>query len=130
MKIPRSIVAAISAQAEAAAPIEACGYLAGRKDVVLKHYPMTNVDCSEQHFSFDPEEQFKVARLVREQKMQMIGVYHSHPATPARPSAEDIRLAYDPEIIHVILSLAGQRNDLKAFRISADRVSPETIEIT
>jgi proteasome lid subunit RPN8/RPN11 len=130
MKIPRSIVAAISAQAEAAAPIEACGYLAGREGVVLKHYPMTNVDCSEQHFSFDPQEQFKVVRQVREQKMQMIGVYHSHPATPARPSAEDIRLAYDPEIIHVILSLAGQRNDLKAFRISADRVSPETIEIT
>lgn len=130
MKIPRSIVTAISDQAEAAAPIEACGYLAGKADAVLKHYPMTNVDRSEKHFSFDPEEQFTVMRQMREQEMQMIAVYHSHPATPARPSAEDIRLAYDPDIVHVIVSLAGGRNDLKAFRIKAGRVRPKAIEIT
>ena len=130
MKIPRSIAAAILAQAEAAAPIEACGYLAGRHGVVRGHYPMTNADRSATHFSFDIEEQFRVMRAVREQGMQMIGVYHSHPVTPARPSAEDVRLAYDPNIIHVIISLAGGGNDLKAFKIKSGRVSPEVIEIT
>jgi proteasome lid subunit RPN8/RPN11 len=130
MKIPRSIVAAILVQAEAAAPIEACGYLAGRDDVVHRHYPMTNMDRSETHFSFDIEEQFRVMRTVREQEMHMIGVYHSHPVTPARPSAEDIRLAYDPDIIHVIISLADGGNDLRAFKIKSGRVSPQAIEIT
>lgn len=130
MKITHSIVAAILTQAEAVAPIEACGYLAGRDGVVLRHYPMTNMDRSEMHYSFDIEEQFRVMRMVREQEMHVIGVYHSHPATPARPSAEDIRLAYDPDIIHVIISLAGGGNDLKAFKINSGRVSPEVIEIT
>jgi proteasome lid subunit RPN8/RPN11 len=60
----------------------------------------------------------------------MIGVYHSHPVTPARPSAEDIRLAYDPDIIHVIISLADGGNDLRAFKIKSGRVSPQAIEIT
>lgn len=130
MKIPRSIVTAILAQAETAAPIEACGYLAGRHGVVHRHYPMTNVDRSATHFSFDIEEQFRVMRAVREQELQMIAVYHSHPVTPARPSAEDVRLAYDPDIIHVIISLAGGGNDLQAFKIKSGRVLPEVIAIT
>ena len=35
----------------------------------------------------------------------MLAIYHSHPETPARPSAEDIRLALTPNVIYVIISL-------------------------
>lgn len=129
MKIPRAIVNAILAQAEAAVPIEACGYLAGNDGVVVSHFPMTNVDQSEIHFAFDPEEQFQVIKAARQQALQLIGVYHSHPTTPARPSEEDIRLAYDPDMVHVIVSLADHGRGLKAFRIKAGRVTPEALEI-
>jgi proteasome lid subunit RPN8/RPN11 len=47
----------------------------------------------------------------------MLANYHSHPATPARPSVEDIRLAYDPDIFYFIISLATGKPEIKAFRI-------------
>lgn len=59
----------------------------------------------------------------------MRAVYHSHPATPARPSAEDIRLANDPSISYVIVSLAGPEADVKSFLIHNGQVSPEPLEV-
>lgn len=129
MKIPRSIMEAIMAQAEEAVPIEACGYLAGNDGEVVRHIPMTNADQSEVHFTFAPEEQFQAIKAARQQGLQLMAVYHSHPATPARPSEEDIRLAYDPDIIYVIISLADEGRELKAFRIKGGRVTPEAVEI-
>jgi proteasome lid subunit RPN8/RPN11 len=35
----------------------------------------------------------------------MLAIYHSHPETPARPSAEDIRLALTPDVTYVVVSL-------------------------
>jgi len=98
-------------------PNEACGLLGGKDDEVIKRYPMTNIDESPEHFSFDPAEQFKVFRQARSEGLKLIANYHSHPATPARPSQEDIRLAFDSEIVYLILSLAGEVPDLKGFKI-------------
>ncbi|MCP4751415.1 MAG: M67 family metallopeptidase [Proteobacteria bacterium] len=130
MKIPREVVSAIYRQARAEAPLEACGYLAGRNGTVAKHYRLTNMDQSEEHFSFDPKEQFAVIKSAREEQLDLIAVYHSHPETPARPSAEDIRLAYDPDISYVIVSLANNGDDIKSFKISDGNVTPEILEIT
>ncbi len=129
MKIPTCIVEAIYAQAAQEAPIEACGYLAGENDNVSVHYPMTNIDRSAEHFSFDPKEQFAVIKQVREEGLDILAVYHSHPETPARPSQEDIRLAYDPTIVYVIASLAEDRRTIKAFRITNGDVEQEDLEV-
>ena len=60
---------------------------------------------------------------------ELAGVYHSHPTSPARPSQEDIKLAYDPDLSYVIVSLADWENPLKSFRIRDSQVEPEEIEI-
>jgi hypothetical protein len=49
--------------------------------------------------------------------------------SPARPSQEDIRLAYDPYISYVIISLADGGEDVKSFKIKDGQVIPENIEI-
>jgi len=90
---------------------------------------MTNTDHSPEHFSFDPSEQFQALRTARSQGFELIANYHSHPETPSRPSVEDIRLAYDPDILYLILSLAGEIPVLKAFRIQNGISVEETIEI-
>ncbi len=104
-------------------PVECCGMLAGtfsEEDVeVVDIYPMRNVDNSPEHFSLDPEEQFQVFYSIRDRGLKMLGNYHSHPATPARPSEEDIRLAHDPNAVYMIVSLAGQEPVLKCFFIRA-----------
>lgn len=98
-------------------PIEACGYLAGKNGIITHAFKMQNMDNSSYHFSFSPEEQFKTIKEIRKLELDLIGNYHSHPSTPARPSQEDIRLAYDPDIIYIIVSLANKAVDMKPFRI-------------
>lgn len=126
MKIPQKIVDEIFDQAREETPLEACGYLAGTGDMVQARYPMTNIDQSEEHFSFDPKEQFAAVKQARAAGLSLLAVYHSHPASPARPSEEDIRLAYDPQMLYIIASL--QDFYIKAFRISEGKVAEELLE--
>ena len=129
MKITKGILEKIYEQAEEEAPLEACGYLAGKEGFITSHYKMTNVDKSETHFSLDPKEQFQVTKSVRADGSDLIAVYHSHPASPARPSEEDIRLAHDSSIIYVIVSLENENRTFGAFTIKNGMVTPEPLDI-
>ena len=129
MKIKKNIYENIMAHAKKCAPIEACGYLASQDGVIIKHYELTNIDQSEEHFSFDPAEQFATMKDARANRLDVSAVYHSHPVTPARPSQEDIKLAYDPNISYVIVSLADGDKDIKSFKIKDGRVNLEDIKI-
>ncbi len=130
MKISNTVIKAITAHAQREMPHEACGYLVGDETMVHYHYEMTNLDKAADHFSMDPNEQFAAVKDMREQGTTLLAVYHSHPETPSRPSEEDIRLAYDPNISHVIISLADPENiTIKSFKICKGNVSLEEIEI-
>jgi len=127
IRVPQHIINAIFEQAYNELPNETCGLLAGTQAEVVKLFPMTNIDHSSEHFSFDPVEQFKVLREARAEGLQIIANFHSHPETPSRPSEEDIRLAYDPNILYFIASLAADMPVLKAFRIQNGKVTEEII---
>ena len=122
--IPERILNAMIAQAQSAAPNEACGLLSGRGRRVLEFHPMTNADNRPDHFTLVPAEQFAVAKQIRAAGNETLAVCHSHPATPARPSEEDIRLAFASDIVYVILSLARtNRPILRGFKIDEEHVS-------
>ncbi len=110
-------------------PIEACGYLAGKNDKIVKFYPMQNQDKSREHFTFDPQEQFDVMKKIRTEGLEILAVYHTHPSSPARPSREDIKLAYDPEVIQVIASLFKNNKCIRAFKIINEIVNEEELII-
>lgn len=132
MKIPRKLYDRILMHAKKDLPNEACGYLAGQDDVVKAVYPVKNIDESREHFSFEPKEQFAAVKDMRAKGLVPVAVYHSHPETPARPSKEDIRLAYDTHVSYVIISLAGDSPDVKSFKIDKNRenrVEKEEIKI-
>lgn len=77
----------------------------------------------------DPKEQFEAIKDMRREGLQMIGNFHSHPESPSRPSEEDKRLAYDPKIRYLILSLMNRHQPvLNAFEIKKGRVSIEEIQ--
>ena len=130
MIVPWEIVKGMIDHAVREAPIEACGYLAGPDGGAVKRmYALTNIDARADHFSFDPKEQFAVHKAARQEGFRILAVYHSHPATPARPSEEDIRLAYDPALIYVIVSLAEGEALVRGFRIRQGIVEEEPIII-
>lgn len=129
IEIPQHIIDAIIKQAYNELPDEACGLLTGEGNSVRKQYALTNTDHSPEHFSFDPKEQFAVLKEARKDNLRIIANYHSHPATAARPSEEDIRLAYDPDITYIIVSLAEADPVIKAFSIRKCMVQPVEIKI-
>ena len=130
LEIPRGVYEQMIAQAEAKAPIEACGILAGVDGRVEKLYEMTNADDSCDHFMMDPAEQFAVAKDVRSAGMAMLAIYHSHPASPARPSGEDIRLALTPGATYVILSLENAASPaVKGFLIEDGDITAVPVAI-
>lgn len=129
IEIPQQIIDSIFKQLESELPNEGCGLLTGNGNTVKEQYVLTNIDHSPEHYSFDPQEQFKVLKEARANGQQIIANYHSHPETPARPSEEDIRLAYDPNITYIIVSFAAEKPDIKAFSIVKDVATPVEIKV-
>ena len=130
LQIPGDIFDQMVEQARAEAPIEACGILAGNNGRVEKIYKMKNADKSSNHFMMAPEEQFKVVKDIRACGLKMLAIYHSHPVTPARPSAEDIRLSLTPDLVYVIVSLKNKNMPaIKGFLIEDSSVTDATVEV-
>ncbi len=129
LKISKEVWAGIVGHARQEAPLEACGYLAEQEGIVIRHYPLTNADASADHYSLQPEEQFTAVRQMRASGLKLRAVYHSHPASPARPSQEDIKLAHDPEISYVIVSLLEGEAAVQSFSVKGSVVTAEDIEV-
>ncbi len=129
MRISKDVIDGIVAHAEREAPIEACGFLMGSNGRMTRGLPMTNAEGREDHFTFDPAEQLGAYRIAREEDLDIIGAYHSHPATPAQPSSEDIKLAFDATILYVIISLMAGTRIVRAFYIKQGKVEEEALLI-
>lgn len=131
--LTRSDYEAMTAYAREQLPNECCGLLAGKRNggdaFVEKVYYLNNTDASPEHFSMDPAEQFAVMRDIRQRNLALIGNFHSHPATPSRPSDEDKRLAFDPSLRYLILSLAESGPVLRSFRIRGGEAIVEPLHI-
>lgn len=107
--LPLSEYEKILAEARLRAPDEACGliagHLSGEDKIIEKVYILENIDHCPEHFSLDPKEQLQAVKDMRANGLVPLGNWHSHPATPSRPSDEDKRLAYDSKASYLILSL-------------------------
>ena len=123
LKVTKEVFDALVAQGKRELPFEACGYLAEKDGVVVKHYELTNLDKSHEHFTMEPKEQFAAIKAIRDDGLTVAAVYHTHPETPSRPSEEDIKLAFDPNTRYSILSLASETPVLNSFFIKRERWS-------
>ena len=70
----------------------------------------------ESEFFAAPEDLFRAMRELREAGEEMVAVYHSHPRGPAEPSETDIRMAYYPSAVHIIV-VPGPQPSTRAFLI-------------
>jgi proteasome lid subunit RPN8/RPN11 len=129
MKLASAARDEIIAHARKDAPIEACGYLAEKDGVVSRVFRLTNADASPEHYTLVPAEQFAAVREMRKSGYELRAVYHSHPASQARMSREDLRLAFDCGLSYVIVSLAGEEPIVNSFTISDGAAIAEEIEM-
>lgn len=130
MKINRAVLNEIIAQAKNELPDESCGYLlANAEGIIDENCPMTNIDHSPEHFSFDPKEQFAAIKHSRQTGKKLVANWHSHPSSPSRPSVEDIKLAYDSTITYFILSLATEEPVFNGFHIENGSVEKLVVDV-
>ncbi len=120
--IPKEIFDAMLSHCKAGFPNEACGILAGKGNEVSEIYRMNNREDSPVSYLMDPAEQFKAMKDMRNKKLEMVGIFHSHPSSPAYPSATDVDLAFYEEAVYVIVSLVEGRQTVKAFSIAAKEI--------
>ena len=135
MRLPRSFYERMVQEAGKAAPEEMCGLIGGTLEggdkVVREIYFLENTDHSPEHFSMNPQEQLKAVKDMRSRGLVPLGNFHSHPESPARPSEEDKRLAYDKKASYMILSLMDREHPvLKSFHIEDNISSEEILELT
>jgi proteasome lid subunit RPN8/RPN11 len=129
--IPQHVADAVIAHAEAEAPNECCGFLAGNDGLITRCYPLINTAESPQtQFESSPNSTFAAAKEMRRLGVQVIAVYHSHPKDAAIPSAQDRERNYSAGVVNVIVSLAAAQPELRAWRIINDSVAEIEICIT
>ena len=110
------------------APLEACGLLAGKNGRVEKVILVRNQAQSPVRFVMDPYEQLQAFEWIDSQALELLGIFHSHPAGPETLSVTDIReAAY--EVVHVIWSrLAGTWN-IRGFWIVSGQVQEVPLSV-
>ena len=112
------------------APLEACGLLAGKNDRVEKVILVRNQAQSPVRFVMDPYEQLQAFDWIESNGLDLLGIFHSHPAGPETASATDIaEAAY--EVVHLIWSRNQGHWQARGFWIengSATEVSLQIVE--
>jgi [CysO sulfur-carrier protein]-S-L-cysteine hydrolase len=113
--------------AKQALPNESCAFLFGNDGKVAEILPMRNADESQVSFSIEPQEVLRAYDLAESKKMQVIGIFHSHPARPA-PSGTDRKFMEINPVVWLIYSTTEHR--LKAFVHDSDDVREVELKIT
>ena len=120
----------IVAHARTASPNECCGLLGGTDSLANSIYELNNIAADPLvTYEAAPEDLFAAQRQMRQRGEQLLAIYHSHPrsAQPS-PSATDVRLAFYPSAIYLIVGLGGGEPVIGAFRISEEAQSWEMVE--
>jgi proteasome lid subunit RPN8/RPN11 len=145
---PSDLRAELIAHARQGEPDEVCGILAGRDGVISHVFPVRNTAESVTaehgvfrdrdtgraangraavHYYMDPRDQLRVYNRIDDLGLDVVGYYHSHTHTEARPSATDIRLASDLSPYYVLVSLTHSPA-VRAWRIAKADPTAETGE--
>ena len=110
----------IVAHAREAAPNECCGVIGGIGPAARSIYPTRNLAANPLvTYEAAPEDLFAAQRKMRERGEELIAIYHSHPrAKDPEPSATDVRLAYYPSAVYLIVGLGNEEPCVRGFRIN------------
>jgi len=109
------------------APLEACGILAGKEARAEKMIGVLNQAQSRVRFLMDPYEQLQAFDWIEANGLDLVGIFHSHPAGPETASATDIlEAAY--AVVHIILSPAGTHWKARGFWIEDGKASEVALQ--
>lgn len=118
------------AHVQQALPEEACGVLGGPPGQVAQVFCVENSYHSPVAYFMDPAGQVAAMIAIEEAGWEIVGIFHSHPAGPAQPSATDVAQAYYPEAVYVILAPEGPDSwGMRGFAIAGGKVREVALEL-
>ena len=120
-------------------PYECCGLLLGRFEpngskLVTEIYPISNAReeaAKRNRFLIQPEELLRGEQYARDNRVEVVGFYHSHPDSPAVPSQYDLEHAWPQYSYIIVATTKGDTGDLRSWEQRTDRsqFDEEKIEI-
>jgi proteasome lid subunit RPN8/RPN11 len=140
LKISSELADKIRAHGVQTYPHECCGALLGRDTEVADRrvyreihalYPLINRrdDSPNNRFSVTSQDVLDAEKAARQQGLEVVGWYHSHPDHPARPSQYDRDHAW-PWYSYIIVSVANRvPEEMTSWRLADDRTEFECEEI-
>jgi len=109
-------------------PLESCGLLAGKNDRVEKVILVRNQAQSAVRFVMDPYDQLNAFDWIESNQLDLLGIFHSHPAGPDTASATDIaEAAY--EVVHLIWSRNQDHWEVRGFWIENGKTTEVPLQI-
>jgi [CysO sulfur-carrier protein]-S-L-cysteine hydrolase len=140
-ELSAAIWAEIVAHARAGEPLEACGVIVGDKPAAdggraLRFAAARNAAASRYLYEIDPDDLLRLTIETDDADQVFWAIVHSHTHTPAIPSATDRRLAFYPDALYLLVSLAPEEADpatgaesVRAWRIVDDELFEVPLEI-
>ncbi len=123
LALTAKVDAAIRTHGASTFPHECCGALLGCEGVVREAFPLPNTteEGPRRRFLVRPDDYRVAEKRAREQGLDLLGFYHSHPDHPAVPSQYDLDHAW-PSFSYAIVSvMAGEPGDVRSWRLRDDR---------
>ena len=128
LRIPKKIIDEMILDAIDDLPNEACGQVNGKNNKPFTVNRVKNVAASPYRYSMDPLTMLKLEQAREKTGEDLFAIYHSHVASEAYPSPTDIRQAFFPpgqfdrepmfpECFYILVSLAQDRPEVRAFKI-------------
>jgi len=119
-------------QAQSELPNECCGLLAGRMEnglgLVLRRYPLLNAAASPTEFESDPKSMLTAEKARRQEGIEILAIYHSHPKSPPVPSRTDLARNYSPDVVNLIVSLQTEIPEIRGWWLELERFHEADIE--
>ena len=129
-RLPSRMREAIVEHARREWPRECCGLIAGQNGQPLEVIPVTNVYPGEDFYEVEPGELYRHYVAIEERGQEIVANYHSHPVSPAYPSARDVAHAGWPEIVYLICSLEHPDAPVvRAFRIEDGEIRELAVDL-
>jgi proteasome lid subunit RPN8/RPN11 len=135
LRVSEILMATIQREGERAYPGECCGVLAGQPGEikeVCRLLPVVNRRADDPHrYLIAPEDLQRVETEIRQDHLEVLGFYHSHPDHPAAPSAFDADHAW-PWYSYLIVRVdRGRAVEATSWQLAGDRSAmlPESLDV-
>jgi proteasome lid subunit RPN8/RPN11 len=129
MRIPRPMYDEMVAHAQADAPNECCGMIASRNGEAVKLYRAENAAHSPLKYEIDGAEQYRIQMSIDDRGLDLGAIYHSHTRSAPYPSQTDINLAFYPDAMYLIVGVAGDEPEIRAYEIRDGKVAEAELTV-